>query len=272
MSSPGLDVTALRRLRRPSRDEDAIVQRVAEHLDDHGGYVAFSTGKDSLVALHLALLADLDVPVVYFDSGLTFPECDLYLDQLADAWDLNLTIIRADPTVLQVLIACGSWDHHAYDVDVPGLREVAITAPAAKAHVLFGPGEIWGVRAAESAGRTYAYGRALAASRVSHAAGALRGPAASGGVIHRGDGTVALGPAWDWSDTEVWEYIARHGLPVNPVYGRLAALGVPERQRRVSHLVDAGTVHWGAARTLKRGWPDLYSQLAVYLPRLSEFA
>lgn len=270
-STPGLDVQALRALRRSRRSEPALVDRVAEHLDAHGGYVAFSTGKDSLVALHLAVQAAPDVPVVHFDSGLAYPESQEYLEEIADVWDLNLTVIRAEPTVLQVLAASGAWDHDAADAEVPEVMDVAVLQPAAKAHARFGAGEVWGVRAAESKGRRFAYGRALAGARAG-AGGALLGQCPGGGVIRRQDGTVAFGPIWDWSTSEVWEYIARHGLPVNPVYERLAALGVPEHERRVSHLVDGAIVHWGAARTLKRGWPDLHSQLVGYLPRLAEFS
>ncbi len=71
---PGLDVQALQGLRRQHRDLDRIRARIEEHLDQHEGYVAFSGGKDSLVTLHLALQADPDVPVAFFDSGLEFPE------------------------------------------------------------------------------------------------------------------------------------------------------------------------------------------------------
>ena len=66
----GLDLTTLQALRAPSRDLTLLVDRIAAHLDAHDGYVAFSGGKDSTVALDLARRADPNVPVCFFDSGL----------------------------------------------------------------------------------------------------------------------------------------------------------------------------------------------------------
>ena len=93
----GLDLNTLRALRRPRRDLLALTGRIAGHLDDHDGYLAFSGGKDSLVALHLTLQVEPNIPVVFFDSGLEYPETYSYITALADSWNLNLEPHRADP-------------------------------------------------------------------------------------------------------------------------------------------------------------------------------
>jgi|SRR6476620_735454 len=62
------------------RDSDRI------HLTAPDGYVAFSEGKDSVVVLDLARDVEADVPVVFFDSGLDYPETYDYLTELAQAW------------------------------------------------------------------------------------------------------------------------------------------------------------------------------------------
>ena len=52
--------------------------------------VSFSGGRDSLVVLHMALRKNPDIPVVYVDTTLTLPECNEYVEWLADEWGLNL--------------------------------------------------------------------------------------------------------------------------------------------------------------------------------------
>ena len=52
----GLDVRTLQGPRRTGRDLTLIRRRIEQHPDTHEGYLAFSGGKDSLVALHLTLL------------------------------------------------------------------------------------------------------------------------------------------------------------------------------------------------------------------------
>lgn len=272
-ANPGLDVRALQGLRTSTRDLDLIRARIRDHLDQHEGYLAFSGGKDSLVALHLALQIAPDVPVAFFDSGLEFPETYTYLEMLADAWKLNLDVIPARMSALQVMADNGTWDHHAAALPTPDLHEVLIIEPAFTAHQAHGPGEIWGVRSEESRGRAAAYANALRAQKCDHTPTCPSAASRSrhGGRIARLDGTVAYGPVWDWKTAEIWGYISRHHLPVNPVYTKLLALGAPERFLRVSAMLDGNLLAEGRVTWLRRGWPALFEELATVLPRLREF-
>jgi len=90
-SEPGLDLAALRGFRGPSARAGAkaiadITARIESHLAGHDGYLAFSGGKDSLVILDRARRVAPEVPVVFFDSGLDYPETYDYLTELAQAW------------------------------------------------------------------------------------------------------------------------------------------------------------------------------------------
>lgn len=257
-SSLGLDIDFLLGMRpTTSRTDDAALallgERIAEHIHRHDGYIAFSGGKDSLVVLDLARRVDPDLPVVFFDSGLEYPETLDFIRAVAGEWDLDLHRIAADPPLLDVLVESGAWEHHVPDGAAVDLHRILITEPAARAHELLGPGELWGVRADESAGRRALY-------------------AANGhdGVIARRDGTVAYGPIWNWSTADVWSYIHRHRLPVNPLYERMRGLGVPECGRRVSHLLDGSHLDRGRLTWLRRGWPALFEQLADALPRIRQ--
>ena len=246
-SGPGLDMDALRALhgrqRRKStsptggQHDRGVLERIAAHLQQHDGYVAFSGGKDSTAVLHLALQVDPAVPVAWFDSGLELPETRAYIDQLADTWALNLTVVPADPTALQLLIASGAWDHIAPPARVPRLGKILIEEPAAKAHLRFGPGELWGVRSQEAAGRRQMYATRLRREIALFCHGCCPADptgaptraqrATHGGIVRRGDGTTAYGPVWDWTTTQVWEYLAVNEIPANPVYAKLRALGGP---------------------------------------------
>ena len=255
---PGLDIDFLLGMRpTTARTEDAALavvhDRISDHVNRHDGYVAFSGGKDSIVVLDLARRVDEDIPVVFFDSGLEYPETLDFIRAVADDWNLDLHRVMADPPLLDVLSGSGAWAHHAPDSAAPDLHRILIAEPARRAHELLGPGELWGVRADESAGRRTLYtttGR--------------------DGVITRRDGTVAYGPIWNWSSIDVWSHIRRYRLPVNPLYERMRTLGVPEQQRRVSHLLDGSHLERGRLTWLRRGWPTLFEQLADALPRIRQ--
>jgi len=281
----GLDLTTLQALRAPARDLNQLVDRIAAHLDAHDGYVAFSGGKDSTVVLDLARRADPNVPVCFFDSGLEFPETLAYVDELTDRWDLNLHVIPTRPTALEYLQANGSWTHQATPVDVTPaadtLHQVLITEPARQAHQRHGDGELWGIRAQESRGRRIMLLKALAAAITTDCAGCCPPPTAGrahtarqrarhGGSIHRADQTVAFSPVWDWTAADIFGHLARHQVPVNPVYTKLRDLGAPAFLQRVSPIVDANSLGHGRIVWLRHGWPELYEQLRAALPRIAE--
>lgn len=274
LPGPALDVHALHGLRACRRDLTPILRRIRTHLDTHEGYLAFSGGKDSLVVLHLARQVAPDLPVVFFDSGLEYPETYSYIADLADGWDLTLDVVPARPSALEVLIGCGLWDHAATGPDTTGtLHDALITVPAAAAHRRYGPGELWGVRAAESRGRHHAFAAArvkapcTCSTRCSPRAHRHR----HGGTITRRDGTTAYSPIWDWPTTDVWGYLHHHGVPANPVYARLAAIGAPEHALRLTLMLDGGHLTTGRLTWLRRGWPTLFDELAECLPRIREY-
>ncbi len=180
---PGLDLARLRSLRRPSsRTDNAAVGRiraaVQTHVDRYDGYLAFSGGKDSLVVLDIVRRVEPDIPVVFFDSGLEFPETYSYVLDLARTWKLDLYRFPSEPPLLDVLVRSGQWDHAALDgthrID---LHDILIGGPSRRAHEQLGRGELWGVRADESAGRRALYARS----------------GRKDGVVSRADGTVAYG-------------------------------------------------------------------------------
>lgn len=277
MTEPGLDLATLRAFQRPAHDSTQLVDRIAEHLDLHDGYLAFSGGKDSLVCLHLALQAEPNLPVVFFDSGLEYPETLDYLDQIAELLKIpdGIQRYRADPPLLDLLAQTGAWDHRALATGRrQSLREVLINRPARSAHAEHGAGEILGLRSAESAARRHHFNRVLTQANAS-CRGCCLGPNQAmrrhGGAFTRADGTTSYSPIWNWSTGEVWSYLARHQIPENPVYAKLRSLGAPADALRITTLLDGDHLRHGRVVWLCRGWPDLYEELRIHLPRLAEF-
>jgi 3'-phosphoadenosine 5'-phosphosulfate sulfotransferase (PAPS reductase)/FAD synthetase len=66
---------------------DEVLHTLFEVAD--GFAVAFSGGRDSLVALHLARKINPDIPVMLVNTGIEFPESLIYVRQLAEKWNLN---------------------------------------------------------------------------------------------------------------------------------------------------------------------------------------
>lgn len=269
---PGLDVAALRALRGSRVDHRHLLGRIEAHLEAHDGYVALSGGKDSVVVAHLARQVDAAVPMVWFDSGLEWPATREYLQRLAHDWSLNLTAIRSRPTALEAMIASGHWHLDRPNGPAPKLSEICIGAPSKVAHSMWGPGELWGVRAAESEARRITYATALKKVTCECCDSAGQRARRHGGVVSRRDGTVAFGPIWDWSTSMVWEYLEAHGIPQNPVYAQLRAVGAPPEALRVALVIDGARLEHGSAAWLKVGWPDLFAELVEQLPLLGDYA
>lgn len=259
------------------RDLEQIRARIADHLSDHDGYLSYSGGKDSLVVLDLALHVDPTVPVVFFDSGLEFPETRQNLTDVETHYGIRIERIPADPPLLELLLNTASWDHHDPRMrSRHNLDTLLIARPSAEAHRRHGPGNLWGVRAGEAAGRRRAYGKALTSELEADCAGCCEGPDEQrrrhGGIIRRVNGTVSYGPIWNWTTSTIWAHIARNRLPVNKVYVRLQRLGAPAVSQRVTHVLDGLALDTGRITWLARGWPQLYNELATVLPRIREYA
>lgn len=56
--------------------------------------VCWSGGKDSTVVLHLCRIYKPNIPVLYIDSGVDFPETRQFIKKISEDWNLNLYIAK----------------------------------------------------------------------------------------------------------------------------------------------------------------------------------
>lgn len=231
------------------------IKMLDKFLNEHSSFVAWSGGKDSTVVLHLSILKDPEIPVVFFDSGLEYPETIEYIQTLSEMYKINLTIIKAMPDALTLLSETGFWDNTKDNIvkfKVNDFHNTLIVEPSAKAHAMFGKGEINGLRAEESAGRNIL----LSSSR---------------GIYYRQKKDYVCSPVWRWTHLDIKTYLAENKIPVNPVYQKLSQLSVEEKHQRVGLAFDANGLEWGRVTWLKAGWPDLWAKIAEQLPRIEEW-
>ncbi|WP_027370948.1 phosphoadenosine phosphosulfate reductase family protein [Desulfovermiculus halophilus] len=156
--------------------------------------VAWTGGKDSTVAL--ALWKELlqghgftSVPAraVNLDTGLKFPEVLAFRDEIADAWDIALSIVKPDVDVADYPVAADPVQC-CNDLKVTPLRRAVSDMDIA---VL-----ITGVRADEHTDRA---GRSWHESRDDPA-------------------HVQLNPLIHWTEMDIWSFTLERGLPYCPLY------------------------------------------------------
>lgn len=108
------DKEELKRLQSLSLDDKITLTklRITEWYEHYDGavYVSFSGGKDSSVLLDIARQIYPDMPAVYVDTGLEFPEVKAHVKATP-----NVTIIRPDMSFKEVIDKYG-WVYPSKDV------------------------------------------------------------------------------------------------------------------------------------------------------------
>ena len=71
---------------------------ISHHFDEFGDQVAvaFSGGKDSEVVLHLCLQVMSNVPVVFNNTGVEYPQTVKFVAELQESWSLNLVVTHPE--------------------------------------------------------------------------------------------------------------------------------------------------------------------------------
>lgn len=212
--------------------------------------VSFSGGKDSTVTLDLVRQIVPDAVAGFYDSG-----CE-YADSTAMAEHYGADIIKPEMSLPELIRYGGYWGYaNPVDPEVAiDFKAFIVTEPAvyfAEKHDL--SVVALGLRAGESAGRR------MNARK--------RGPlyyVPDMGVWH-------LCPLAAWTDNDVWAYIASRGLRYHTAYDKMAALGLPRKEWRVSVLLSAVAARWGGLAVLRQIEPDTFRALAAEFPMVLDY-
>lgn len=177
--------------------------------------VAFSGGRDSLVALHLTMQIKPDVPVMFVNTSIEFPETRAYVHQIARDWNLNFYEVK--PTVNFWKLAEEQGIPVAGRGNTTFMRDLSKKAgvklsnsccrrmketPARQFYREHGiEGVVTGLRVSESLMRKLNFADY----------GALRYSSTYN--------TLVAWPLYAWTDADIASYVEVKALPLNPLYG-----------------------------------------------------
>lgn len=174
----------------------AAEQRVAWALKYIPGehVLSSSFGAQAAVSLHLVTRLQPDIPVVLIDTGYLFPETYRFVDELSERLALNLKVYRPLIGISWMEARHGRlWEQGIEGLDrYNQLRKVEPMQRALRE--LGAVGWFAGLR------------RSQARSR------------AEIDFVERRNGRWKFHPLADWSDRDVGQYLARHGLPYHPLW------------------------------------------------------
>lgn len=158
--------------------------------------VACSFGKDSMVILHLALQIKPDIEVFSVLTPMKPKETFEYKDYIQKLWNLNLKVYMSDQEPIKNL-----WETNPDEC-----CEIFKVEPTKKA-IKNLDAWITGLRRTEGRTRTdyeafEPCGNAL--TRI------------SGNEIQTS--LMKVNPILDWTETDIWRYLAIYNIPVNPAY------------------------------------------------------
>jgi len=157
--------------------------------------VLFSGGKDSLVALHLALQENPNIPVLFNDTRDEFPETIQYIDDLAADWGLNFHVTYPKTTLNALL--------KRYGLSTYTKRRCSLQLKII-------PTKEW----LKKQGENPKYCLFITGRRHCKHLTSMKTMAGK-----------SYNPVWNWTDEQVWSYIKKHDLPVNPLYAKMKRVG-----------------------------------------------
>ena len=153
--------------------------------------VFVSFGKDSMVVLHLARRIDPLVKVVSVMTKFKPPETFQYKDEMKKKWNLNLQVYQSDVEV-PIEMAFSNPDECCRILKVEPTKEAIKDLDA----------WITGLRRTEGRTRT----DYLEVEPGLHP--------------DTGKDIIKVNPILDWTETDIWKYMAVNSIPVHPWYAK----------------------------------------------------
>jgi phosphoadenosine phosphosulfate reductase len=204
--------------------------------------VAFSGGKNSLVVLHMVLQYNPDVTVLYNNTRNEFPETVKFVRELAKAWNLNFHEVKPDTNFWAIVKKYGYPHVQRYKYKEPKCCKYLKNRPAALFYKENGIDCVFtGISAYESRARLLFLIKEGLVYKVKRL----------GDVRYT---LLKVAPVGHWTDKDIWEYIRKNELPVNPAYEKY---GID----RVGCRICTG--HLGWREQLKKVCPAIYRKIMM---------
>jgi predicted phosphoadenosine phosphosulfate sulfurtransferase len=254
---------------------DAALQRYIELYEaGHRIVVSISGGKDSTVALEMAVLAAtmtgrLPVEAVTRDEEVMFPGTYEYLDRVYRRDEISLTHLVARQPIINVFNReLPYW--WVFDPQLPPsawLREPPPYATEIKNL------DIQSMTTAERYPVDVEAGQKLISVvglRVQESKGRLFGVHSAGGHMVKPPGkkfSTAWGsrPIYDWTDADVWHGIQANSWDYNTAYDVLHRAGLPRTRLRIGPpSMNPAAVE--ANRVAAAAWPSWWDAVCIRLP------
>jgi phosphoadenosine phosphosulfate reductase len=211
-------------------------------------YVAFSSGKDSSVLLHLVRQREASVVGLYGHDEYEWPGTQ--------------ELLRTAGNVIQV---CGPVRHAEWFVS---WQERPEQLP---------PGALWHDSVPGDAGSVVGYAREMGCDGAaiglrSDEAGYRKTHIRASGRLFWAEGKQVWQcyPLADWKDADVWAYLAAHEVPYHPAYDRMAEVGIPMKARRIGPFAPAGA-EGPALSNLRRCYPASFNRFAARYPQAATY-
>jgi len=184
-----------------------------------------ATQVDGMVLLDMAYQVKPDIRVVTVDTGRLPPETLAFLDEVRGRYPkANVEVLEPDQAEVEAMV-----DRHGPDPFSKSVPLRLVCCQIRKVRPM--------LRALEGLDAWFT--------------GLRRDQWASRAAIrkveldHDHDGIVKLNPLADWAKEEVWDYVARHGVPTHPLYARgYTSIGCGPCTRPVNEGEDDRAGRW----------------------------
>jgi len=170
--------------------------------------VLWSMGKDSTTMLYLirkAFLGKVPFPVIHIDNGIDFPETYAFREELTKKWNLDLIVAKSEiKPEISGFSCCGEnktealkkvLKEHKFDALIVSIRRDENSIRGKERY--FSPRDEnfkWDYKN-QPAELWYIYSSDI-----------------------ENDGHVRIHPLLDWNEIDIWNYIKKEHIPVNPLY------------------------------------------------------
>lgn len=212
-------------------------------------YVAWSTGKDSTVLLHLVLQYQKNISVMSQNDDIDAPDIAAYRNNIVEKFGVKVDEVSQDCKILQFI----------QDNNIDITEDITSKESVMSDILFYKPiekyrrqnkftGYFMGLRRYESKAREKNF-------------------LSRGHVYQKANGAFVCQPLAQWEVRDIFAYFVLNDIPINPIYFKTKFKKSPEHIRS-NFLLPGSFSNKGEALWLKYYFPDLFNELAAICPKI----